>query len=167
MTPYFTQQSPPAFVATLPPMVENSQLAGSGEYQSRASAAARPRSALTTPAWTVAVRSASSTARIEVIRSSETTRQPSIALAPPDSPEPGAARDDRHAVARRRAHRGLDLARGPRPHERGGHPDLEQPRRRMVAAVGLQHVRVGLDGTGAAQVVQQARGRDAHRSASW
>ena len=88
MTPYFTQQSPPAFVATLPPMVENSQLAGSGEYQSRASAAARPRSALTTPAWTVAVRSASSTARIEVIRSSATTRQPSIALAPPDSPEP-------------------------------------------------------------------------------
>ena len=34
VTPYFTQHSPPALVATLPPIVENSQLAGSGAYQS-------------------------------------------------------------------------------------------------------------------------------------
>ena len=43
---------------------------------------------MTTPAWTVAVRSAPSIATIAVIRSSETTRQPSIAFAPPDSPDP-------------------------------------------------------------------------------
>ena len=30
-----------------------------------------------------------------------------------------------------------------RPHERGGHPGREQPRRGLVAAVGLQHVGVG------------------------
>jgi hypothetical protein len=30
VTPYFTQRSPPAFVATLPPIDEMSQLAGSG-----------------------------------------------------------------------------------------------------------------------------------------
>jgi hypothetical protein len=30
VTPYFTQHSPPAFVATLPPIVELSQEAGSG-----------------------------------------------------------------------------------------------------------------------------------------
>ncbi len=88
VTPYFTQQSPPALVATLPPIVENSKLAGSGAY-SRPSAAAASRSVrLTTPAWTVAVSAAGSRSTIVVIRSSDSTRQPSIALAPPLSPEP-------------------------------------------------------------------------------
>ena len=154
-------------MATLPPMVENSQLAGSGEYQSRASAAA---------AAEVRVDDAGLDGRGEVgvvdgeDRGHPLERDDEAAVdrvGAARQPGAGAARDDRHAVARRRAHRGLDLARRPRPHERGGHPDLEQPGRRVVAPVGLQHVRVGLDGTGAAQVVQQARGRDAHRSASW
>src|SRR5690606_11440242 len=55
VAPYLTQHRPPALVATLPPIVENVKLAGSGGYQSPCSAAAALRSALTTPGCTVAV----------------------------------------------------------------------------------------------------------------
>ena len=41
MTPYLTQQMPPALVATLPPIVDHGELAGSGGYHSPYSATVR------------------------------------------------------------------------------------------------------------------------------
>src|SRR6478735_10538100 len=79
---------PPALVATLPPIVLMDWLAGSGGYQRPWVATWRRRSSLRTPASTTAYRSAGSTSRILVIRSSERTRHPAVALAPPDSPVP-------------------------------------------------------------------------------
>jgi hypothetical protein len=83
-----TQHSPPAFVATLPPIVDQGALAGSGGYQSPSFAAAARRSSLTTPGWTTARRSAGSISRISRIRSVESTTHPSTAFAPPESPVP-------------------------------------------------------------------------------
>src|SRR3712207_8217988 len=48
-SPYFTQHTPPALVATLPPMVDQGELAGSGGYHRPCSAQAARRSSLTTP----------------------------------------------------------------------------------------------------------------------
>ena len=49
VTPYFTQQSPPALVATLPPIEQISYDDGSGGYHSPCSAAAAFTSALSAP----------------------------------------------------------------------------------------------------------------------
>jgi hypothetical protein len=75
-------------VATLPPIVEIDMLAGSGGYHSPYVATCWRRSSLMTPASTTAYRSATLTSVILVIFSSESTMQPVVALAPPDSPEP-------------------------------------------------------------------------------
>ena len=88
MTPYFTQHSPPAFVATLPPIVDHGALAGSGGYQRPRSAQAARRSSLTTPGWTTARRSTGLISVIAVICSVDRTTHPSTALAPPDRPVP-------------------------------------------------------------------------------
>ncbi len=169
MTPYFTQHRPPAFVATLPPIVENSQLAGSGGYQSPSSRAAAASAALRTPASTVAVSASGSTSTTVVIRSRLSTRQPSTAFAPPLRPEPaprGTTGTPWRAAARTAACTSGVVAR---PHEHGGHAGRQQPRRRLVAAVGLQDVRVRVDRAGAREVVQEpcGDGLRAQRSASW
>ena len=87
VTPYFTQHSPPAFVAMLPPIEQNSKEDGSGGYHRPCSAAAALTSALNAPGWTLAIRVTGSML-IWRIRSSESTMPPAIAELPPDSPEP-------------------------------------------------------------------------------
>ncbi len=88
VTPYFTHRRPPALVAMLPPIVEISKLDGSGAYIRPTSAAARSRSAVTTPASTTAIWSSAESSRIRVIRVKETMSEPSVATAPPESPLP-------------------------------------------------------------------------------
>ena len=88
VTPYFAQRSPPALVATLPPMVEILKLAGSGAYISPCTAAAALRSALMTPGSTTAVSSSGLRSRMRFIRSRLSTTQPSLACAPPETPVP-------------------------------------------------------------------------------
>ncbi len=87
VTPYFTQHRPPALVAMLPPIEQISYDDGSGGYQRSCSAAAAFTWAFISPGCTTAVRVTGSMS-IVVIRSVETTRQPSTADAPPDSPLP-------------------------------------------------------------------------------
>ena len=87
VTPYFTQHRPPALVAMLPPIEQISYDDGSGGYHRSCSAAAAFTWAFISPGCTTAVRVVGSTS-IAVIRSVETTRQPSTADAPPDSPLP-------------------------------------------------------------------------------
>ena len=72
MTPYFTQHSPPALVAMLPPIEQISYDDGSGGYQRPCSAAAALTSALKAPASTTATLAATSIS-IERIRSRLTT----------------------------------------------------------------------------------------------
>src|SRR5699024_11642239 len=81
------QHSPPALVATFPPIEQISYEEGSGGYQSPCSAAAALTSALSSPGWIVAVRVTGSTA-MSRISSVLSTMPPSTAVAPPDSPEP-------------------------------------------------------------------------------
>src|SRR3954451_11460101 len=88
VTPYFTQHTPPAFVATLPPMVDHGELAGSGGYHKPCAAAAAHRSSLTTPGCTTANRSSGSIRTMSAIASSDSTTHPSVAFAPPESPVP-------------------------------------------------------------------------------
>src|SRR3954447_12249481 len=88
VTPYFRQHSPPALVATLPPIVDHGELAGSGGYHSPCSATAALRSSLTTPGSTTATRSSSSISSTRFIVDRSSTRPPSTALAPPDRPVP-------------------------------------------------------------------------------
>src|SRR3954447_17985371 len=88
VTPYFRQHSPPALVATLPPIVDHGELAGSGGYHRPCSATAALRSSLTTPGSTTATRSSASISSTRSIRDRSSSRQPSTALAPPDSPVP-------------------------------------------------------------------------------
>ena len=87
MTPYFTQHSPPALVATLPPIEQISKDEGSGGYQSPCSPAARFTSALKAPGCAIATWQAGSISTA-FIRSRLRTRQPSTAVEPPDSPLP-------------------------------------------------------------------------------
>src|SRR5699024_7092794 len=82
-TPYFTQQSPPAFVAMLPPIEQNVKDAGSGGYQRPCSAAASLTSPLNAPGCVTAVRVTGSIV-ISRIRSSDSTMPPSTAVDPPD-----------------------------------------------------------------------------------
>lgn len=88
MTPYFTQRSPPAFVARLPPIVEISYDDGSGAYMSPCSRAARSRSAVITPGSTTAISSAGESSLIAVIRCSDRTTEPSPAVDAPARPVP-------------------------------------------------------------------------------
>jgi hypothetical protein len=88
VTPYLTQHSPPALVATLPPIVDHGALAGSGGYHRPCSAQAVRRWSLTTPGSTTASRSRVLISLIAVIASVDTTTLCSIAFAPPDSPVP-------------------------------------------------------------------------------
>ncbi len=88
VTPYFTQRSPPALVARLPPMVEISYEDGSGAYMSPCSLAARSRSAVMTPGSTTAISSAGDSSLIAVILASDSTMEPSPATEAPASPVP-------------------------------------------------------------------------------
>ena len=83
MTPYLTQQRPPAFVAMLPPIEQNVKDAGSGGYQRPCCAAASLTSALNAPGCVTTVRVTGST-RMSRMRSSESEMPPSIAVDPPD-----------------------------------------------------------------------------------
>ena len=76
VTPYFTQHSPPALVAMLPPIEQISNDLGSGGYHSPCSAAAAFTSALKAPGSTTATRVVVSIS-IARIRSSESTMPPS------------------------------------------------------------------------------------------
>ena len=87
VTPYFTQHSPPALVAMLPPIEQISYEDGSGGYQSPCAAAAALTSALKAPGSTTATRVATSIS-IARIRSRLSTTQPSTADEPPDRPLP-------------------------------------------------------------------------------
>ena len=87
VTPYFTQHSPPAFVATLPPMEQMSNDEGSGGYQRPCSAAAAFTSMLRAPGSTTATRVAVSISMAR-IRSRLSTIPPSTAEDPPDRPLP-------------------------------------------------------------------------------
>ena len=88
MTPYFTQHTPPALVATLPPMVDHGALAGSGGYHSPFSAQASRKVWLTTPGCTTASCSCGLISTRASIASNDTMTHPSVALAPPDNPVP-------------------------------------------------------------------------------
>ena len=124
----------------LPPIEQISNELGSGGYQRPCSAAARLTSTLSAPGSTTATRLAVSisTARI---RSVDSTMPPSTASAPPDSPEPGAARHDGDAVRARPAHRRLHVVGGLGPHggERGAGAGVVGP----VEAVLLHGIRGG------------------------
>src|SRR5699024_3928001 len=85
--PYFTQHNPPALVAILPPIEQNSTDDGSGGYHSPCSAAATLTSALKAPGWTTAVR-VNGSISISRIFSVERMIPPSTAELPPESPEP-------------------------------------------------------------------------------
>ena len=87
VTPYFTQHSPPALVATLPPIEQISYEEGSGGYQNPAAAAALLTSAFIAPGWATATRIAGSMV-MSVMRSSERTMPPSTAVDPPETPVP-------------------------------------------------------------------------------
>ncbi len=87
VTPYFTQHSPPALVATLPPIEQISYDDGSGGYHSPCSAAAAFTSALNAPGSTTATWQPVSIS-IARIRSRLSTMPPSTADEPPDSPLP-------------------------------------------------------------------------------
>src|SRR3712207_9560648 len=81
-SPYFTQHTPPALVATLPPMVDQGELAGSGGYHRPRSAQAARRSSLTTPGRTTAERSTGAIAITSRRCSVERTAPPRPAVAP-------------------------------------------------------------------------------------
>ena len=74
-------------MATLPPIEQISYDEGSGGYQRPCSAAAALTCAFIAPGSVTTVRVTGSTS-IRVIRSVDTTRQPSTADEPPDSPLP-------------------------------------------------------------------------------
>lgn len=86
VTPYLTQHIPPALVATLPPMVDDSHEPGSGGYQSPCSATAAVSAALTTPGCTTAIRLTGSISRMASIAVVLSTTAPSTAFAAPASP---------------------------------------------------------------------------------
>ena len=109
VTPYFTQHRPPALVATLPPIEQNSYDDGSGGYQSPCSAAAALTSLLKAPGSTTATWQVGSISTA-AIRSRLSTMPPSTALDPPERPLPGAPRHHRHPVRRRPPDRGLHLS---------------------------------------------------------
>ena len=87
VTPYFTQHSPPALVAMLPPMLQISNDDGSGGYHRPCSAAAFFTSALNSPGWQTAVRVTGSTVMSRIF-SVDSTIPSSSAVAPPDRPLP-------------------------------------------------------------------------------
>ncbi len=103
VTPYFTQHSPPALVATLPPIEQISYDDGSGGYHRPCSAAAAFTSALNAPGSTTATRQSVSIS-IARIRSRLSTIPPSTALDPPDRPLP-APRAERPGPGARAAQR--------------------------------------------------------------
>ena len=109
VTPYFTQHSPPALVATLPPIEQISYDDGSGGYQSPCSAAAAFTAALSAPGSTTATWQSVSISTA-AIRSRLSTMPPSTARRAAAQPAARAARDHRHPVLRRPADRGLHLA---------------------------------------------------------
>ena len=109
VTPYFTQQSPPALVATLPPIEQISYDDGSGGYHSPCSAAAVFTAALSAPGSTTATWQSVSISTA-FIRSRLSTMPPSTALEPPLSPLPAPRGTTGDPVLRRPADRGLHLA---------------------------------------------------------
>ena len=88
VTPYLRQCGPPAFSATLPPIVHALWLDGSGAYCSPYGRAAAPSLALTTPGSTTASRLSPSTRRIRFSRVNTRSTAPGSASAPPESPVP-------------------------------------------------------------------------------
>gem|GEM_PF-6409826 len=85
-------------------MVEMPADEGSGAYISPCSRAARSRSAVMTPASATAISSSGDSSRIRVIRASDSTTQPSTAVAPPARPVPAprGTTGTRCALAQRR-----------------------------------------------------------------
>ncbi len=108
-------------VATLPPIEQISYDEGSGGYQRPCSAAAALTSAFSAPGSTTAMRVAGSTS-IARMRSSETTRQPSSADAPPDSPVPAPRGHDGETVLGGEAYGGLHVLGARRAYDREGDP---------------------------------------------
>ena len=158
VTPYLTQHSPPALVATLPPIEQISYEEGSGGYHSPCSAAAALTSALNAPGSTTATRVATSISMAR-IRSRLSTMPPSTALDPPDRPLPAPRGTTRYAVGGRPAHGGLDLGRIPGP----DHGDGRSCRwvAGPVEAVVLQRDVVGADGV--SESLDQLLNRGVHR----
>lgn len=93
------------------------------------------------------------------------TMQPSVAFAPPLSPDPDAARYYGHAVVCGGAHGDLDLRGRGRPdhggwHAGGGH----EARGSLIGAIGRQNVRVDDQLARAREVLgQRVRGHDHRR----
>ncbi len=83
MTPYLNACGPPAFVAMLPPIWDDSAAPGSGGNHTPLSRAIRRSSAVGTPASTWMRQSSGSNARTVVIRASETITPPCVGTAPP------------------------------------------------------------------------------------
>ncbi len=88
VTPYLRQCGPPAFSATLPPMVQAVWLDGSGAYINPNGAAARLSDAFTTPGSTTARRLAGSSSRMRPRRVRVTSTAGASPRAPPDRPVP-------------------------------------------------------------------------------
>src|SRR3546814_10490727 len=85
VTPYLTQQRPPALVARFPPMEQISYDDGSGGYHRPSLRAAALTSTFRAPGWTTAT-IASASMRTSRIRSVDSVMQPSTAADPPASP---------------------------------------------------------------------------------
>ena len=83
--------------------------------------------------------------------------QPSTALAPPLSPEPAPRGTTGTPCAEAAASDRLDLGGGLRAGQQRRRPGLEESRRRLVAAVGGEDLRVGDDLAGAGEVIAERR----------
>ena len=140
VTPYFTQHSPPALVAALPPIEHISNDDGSGGYHSPCSAAAFFTSTLSSPGWVIATREMGSM-RMSRIFSSESTTPPSTAVEPPDSPEPAPRGYHRDVVRRGPAQHRLHVLGAGRPHDGDRPPGIRISR--PVLPVPLDHIAIG------------------------
>src|SRR6476620_9459988 len=87
VTPYLRQCGPPAFSATLPPIVHAAWLDGSGAQCNPCGATARDNATLTTPGSTTARQFSASTDTTRLNRLRPISTTPS-ASAPPDNPVP-------------------------------------------------------------------------------
>ena len=93
------------------------------------------------PGWTTATRFSRSISRIRSIAVKTMVSPPSMPAAPPDSPVPGPARDDRHAHLGRDPDELGDLRGRRREDDRARQPGVQV--RRLVVAVALAVERVG------------------------
>ena len=128
-------------VATLPPMVDQGELAGSGGYQRPCSATAALRSSLTTPGCTTAQQVVGVDLE-DGVHPGQVEHQAAVdRVGAAGQAGAGAARDDRHAQLRADPHGVRDLALGAGAQGDGGSADRRPLG--LVVGQGRDHVGVG------------------------